>query len=117
MREIDALDRALTRAGDTITLRTLAGATVVCKAAVRGFSPSELVEGVTQQDAFVIISPTAITSSGWPNVAQGTGQPDIRIPSKNRGDTALINGKVRAVQAGVGIYIGGVLVRIEFRVR
>lgn len=122
MIEIDALDRALARSGQTVTLRKITGTTsqtntdVSCPAVVRGYSPNELVGDIIQQDSFVIISPTQINTAVWP-IAQVDGQPDPRIPSKNRGDRCIINSVVRSVQAGVGIYIGTTLVRIEMRVR
>lgn len=110
--EIDALDRGLARSGQTVTLRRppavdLAGIPAV----VRGYQPNELTEGITQQDSLVIISPTQINAAVWPGVGQSP------IPSKNRGDSCIINGVTRSVQAGVGIYVRNVLVRIEFQVR
>lgn len=115
--EIEALDRALSRSRQTITLRALPAVDLAgVPAVVRGYAPNELVDGITQQDSFVVISPTQINAAGWPG-AQVSGQRDIRIPNKNRGDLCIINGQTRAVQAGVGIYVRDVLVRIEFRVR
>lgn len=115
--EIESLDRALARSGQTVTLRRLTNTDLAgIPAMVRGYSPDELVDGITQQDSFVIISPTQINAAGWPGT-QVPGQPDIRIPRHNRGDLCIINGQTRAVQAGVGIYVRDVLARIEFRVR
>lgn len=124
MDEIDALDRGLKRAGQTITLTRIAinglpAVSVDCPASIRGYTPQELVNGITQQDSKVILSPTQINAEGWPGI-QVSGQPDIRIPSKTRGDTCTINGNKRSVQAGVGIYLPGnpdKLVRIELQVR
>jgi hypothetical protein len=113
--EIDSLDRALARSGQTVTLRRLPNIEVVCPAIVRGYTPNELVGSITQHDSLVILSPTQINAAVWPGV-QGAGE-DIRIPNRNRGDLIDINGKTRTVQAGVGIYIGTVLVRIELQVR
>lgn len=115
--EIEALDRALARSGQSVTLRRLPTVDIEdVPALVRGYSPQELVDGITQQDSLVIISPTQINAEVWPG-AQVSGQKDIRIPSKNRGDLCIINNETRSVQAGVGIYVGDTLVRIEFRVR
>lgn len=121
--EIDALNRALRRSGQPVTLRKVTGTTsqtftdVDCLALVRGYTPQELVagNGIIQQDSKVILSPTEINAAVWPVVQ--SGPKDVRIPSKNRGDLCLINGAWRTVQAGVGIYIGSTLVRIELQVR
>lgn len=121
MDEIDALNRALRRAGQTITLRKVTGTTsqtftdVICKAVVRGYAPNELIGAIIQNDSLVILSPTEINAAVWPT-AQGSGA-DVRIPSRNRGDLCNIAGVWRSVQAGAGIYIGSNLVRIELQVR
>lgn len=121
MDEIDALNRGLRRSGQPVTLRKVTGTTVqtftdvVCKAVVRGYAPHELIGGINLNDSFVILSPTEITAAVWPG-PQGAGA-DIRIPSRNRGDLILIAGVWRTVQAGVGIYMGSNLVRIELQVR
>lgn len=123
-KEIEALDRALRRSGQPVTLRKVTGTTtqtftdVICQAMVRGYSPQELIagNGISQQDSMVILSPTQINKAVWP-VAQ-TGATDVRIPNKNRGDQIQINRKWRVVQAGVGIYLpNNLLVRIELQVR
>lgn len=120
MDEIDALDRALKRSGMTVTLRKVTGTTSQTftdlpnvPAMVRGYAPQDLVATIIQTD--VIISPTQINAAVWPT-AQGAGE-DVRIPNRNRGDQCIINGVTRSVIAGVGIYIGGNLVRIEMQVR
>jgi hypothetical protein len=123
-KEIEALDRALRRSGQPVTLRKVTGTTsqtftdVVCQAMVRGYSPQELIagNGISQQDSMVILSPTQINNAAWPSAQSGTT--DVRIPNKNRGDQIQINGKWRIVQAGVGIYLpNNLLVRIEVQVR
>jgi hypothetical protein len=115
MKEIDALDRALKRAGQTVTLRRLPMIDVVCPASVRGYSAQEFTSNITQQDSKVILSPTQINAAVWPG-PQGAG-PDIRIPNRNRGDLVIINGVNRTVQNGAGFYVEDVLVRIELQVR
>lgn len=124
MDQIDALDRALKRSGFKITLRKVSGTTsqtftdlLNVPAMVRGYSPQEIVAGggIIQTDSHVIISPTQINLATWPFV-QGTGA-DVRIPSRNRGDLCSINGVWRTVVAGVGLYMGSDLVRIEMQVR
>jgi hypothetical protein len=113
---IDALDRALVISGSPITLRCPPSTDVECRAMVRGYASNELVDGITQQDSMVIISPTPINSAGWPGLVASDNR-DIRIPNKNRGDIVIINGRHRKVQAGVGVYMGDTLVRIEMQVR
>ena len=118
---IAALDEALTDVGQQITLQRLTGTQLIpfavqLQALVRGYTPEELVGGITQQDSFVILSPTEIDRNGWPGAnssATPTNQ-DRRVPRK--GDKAIINGKLRNVEAAVGIYVADVLVRIELRV-
>jgi hypothetical protein len=116
--EIDALDQALAAAGQTVALtcRNPSVTLTDIPASVRGYSPQELTSNITQQDSKVILSPTQINNATWPGT-QVPGTPDIRIPNKNRGDTCTINGVARTVQAGVGIYVKDVLVRIELQVR
>lgn len=118
---IAALDDALEEDGQEIRLQRLTGTQLIpfevkLPAVVRGYAPEQLVGGITQQDSFVILSPTDIDRKGWPgpnSSATPTNQ-DRRVPRK--GDKAVINGKVRNVEAAVGIYVADVLVRIEMRV-
>lgn len=115
--EIEALDRALARSGQLVTLRALPTNDLASiPALVRGYRPEELTSSISQQDSLVILSPTKINAAVWPGV-QVPGQKDTRIPSKGRGDICIINNVQRAVQAGVGIYVKDVLVRIEMQVR
>lgn len=124
-REIAGLDGALARYGQNITLRSVVPGQapnaqitfdVECRAFVRGYSANELVGGITQSDSRVIMSPTEIIREGWPgpNSSATPTNADRRIPKK--GDKAVINGKVRNVEAAVGIYVDNELVRIEMRV-
>lgn len=118
---IAALDGGLASVGQEITLQRLTGTQLIpfsvkLQAIVRGYTPEELVGGITQQDSMVILSPTEIDRKGWPG-PNGSATPtnqDRRVPRK--GDKAIINGKTRNVEAAVGIYVADVLVRIEMRV-
>jgi hypothetical protein len=114
------LDAALATDGEQIVLQRMTlgpgnapiAFSVHCLAFVRGYEPNEMVGGITQQDSRVIISPTEIVAAGWTS-----GKPaneDRRVPMK--GNKAVIAGKVRNVEAAVGKYVGGELVRIEMRV-
>lgn len=119
---IAALDAALAANGQDIRLVRLTGTQqipyeVTCRAVVRGYQPSELVGGISQQDSMVILSPTEIDRYGWPGPAPSPAAvgADRRVPRK--GDRAVINGVPRAVEAGAGIYVGDELVRIELHVK
>lgn len=93
---------------------------VTVRAFVRGIIPrtaDELVQGITQDQSSVIMSPTQINAKNWPGPdTTGIAVVDRRIPSKNRKDKIVINGKPRSVEAGVGVYLQNELVRIEARV-
>ena len=116
------LDRQLAASGQDIVLtRTVAGGgpvSVTCRAQVRSYQPHELVAGtgLIQGDSLVVISPTQIAAAGWAGPQVG-GQPDVRIPDKNKGDKVVIAGRTRAVQMAWGTYLAGELVRIEMQVR
>lgn len=115
--ETAALDAALARAGmEDVVLRRTSGVApsvtnydVTVRAAVRSYSPSELVGGIAETDRLVIISPTQILAANWPN-----GAPE-NIP--RRLDKVVIAGAVNNVESVNPIFIGSELVRIEMRVR
>lgn len=118
-RALVALDRSLARAGQDIVLQRMNGAAVAaqvtCRAVVRGYTPQELVGGITQQDSMVILSPSQIIAAGWKAfTVTGEDPRDQRIPIK--GNKAVISGKTRNVESAGGIYVDGQLVRIEMRV-
>ena len=118
--EIEKLDRFLDSRGEWIKIRRTVGSAnidVDCRAFVRGYSPGELVGSITQQDSLVILSPTQINKAQWPGGQPIGSKIDARIPTLVKKDTAIIAGAQRAVQAGVGIYKDGELVRIELQVR
>jgi hypothetical protein len=115
------LDSQLAEHGETIVLRRLTlgpGGTQIpfsvnCLAFVRGYEPEQLVGGITQQDSRVILSPTQIVAAGW---TSGRGPTeDRRIPMKN--NQAVVQGRAKNVEAAVGKYLNGELVRIEMQVR
>ncbi|MGE0289267.1 MAG: hypothetical protein AB7P16_23510 [Bradyrhizobium sp.] len=104
--ETAALDRALARAGETVTVRRQnPAAEVTCLAMVRGFEArpqaDDLVGNVAQQDFFVILSPTPLGSFGVPT----------------RYDQVVIGDMPRAIEAVTPIRIGADVVRIELKVR
>lgn len=106
---IASLDRALAGAGDTIKLRRrgVAGLDddVTCSAGVRSHEskpePDGLVGAVTQQDFFVIVSPTPLVTWGVPTTD----------------DFAVIGGTERKIDAVMPIRVAGAVVRYELKVR
>lgn len=118
--ERERLDDALSRVGQTITLRRRIGVTstfsdVACKAIVRGYQPEKIVAGsvITQQDAQVIMSPSEIIAAGW---SSGAASPaDTRVPVA--GNWVIVNGVRKEIQAAAGIYVADELVRLELTVR
>jgi hypothetical protein len=62
---------AISRVGETVILRRLAGTTVqipldvTLKAVVRGYGPEELVGGIQQGDKKVILSQVDMENSQW----------------------------------------------------
>lgn len=119
-QERAALDRALARKGETITLRRQTGSSIQAvfevtgKAIVRGYSPRDLIGGITQTDSLVIMSPTNIFGAQWPGGRAPGSFVDPRIPVK--GDRVIIQGRVRMVEAVGPVFVGDELVRIEMRV-
>lgn len=109
------LDAQLATDGHDIVVQRVTGGTTVAQAVtvrafVRGYQPQELVNGITQQDAKVILSPTGLAAF---NSGAAAGL-DVKVPIK--GNRMVINGRARNVEAAVGIYMAGTLVRIEARV-
>lgn len=121
IQERDALDRALARKGETITLRRQTGgslqnfAETTCKAFVRGYTSSDLVGGISQNESLVIMSPTAIFDLQWPASPAAGATADARIPVK--GDRVVIQGRVRVIEAVGQFFIGDELARLELRVK
>lgn len=113
-RAIKALDRALGKVGQTVTLqRPGAGAVVVAeatvKAVIHNYAPAELVGGIIQGDSRVILSPTGIVAANWPSAG---GDP---VPRK--GDRLSAAGRGRVVESATPFRVGDDLVRIELLVR
>lgn len=122
--EIAKLNRQLEQHGEEIELQRLTGNQLIpikvrCRAFVRPAqrTPEELIAGIVHSSSIVVISPTEINAAGWPGpeAPVGSTTDDIRVPRKN--DKAVIAGRSRNVEWGVGFrFPGGVLVRIEMRV-
>lgn len=101
---IAKLDEALAKAGETIGWQiTTAGVPATATshlAFVRGYKPDELVGGIEQGDARVILSPTGLT-----------GRP-------KRGDKIVTGGtRTMNIQAVDEVRLTDTLVRIDLQVR
>lgn len=101
---IASLDRQIAKHGQTITLRRpgTPNIDVTVQAFVRGFQPAELVGGIEQGDAQVILSPTSLGL--WP------------LPV-TIGDKVLIAGAPKDVQAPEHVRMLDTIVRINLQVR
>jgi len=112
--EIVALDAALARAGENITIRRKAGTgqnqiniDVEVRARVDWKRSDEMVGTLFQTWGEVILSPTQILAAQWPGggpVSTVTDRTDPRIPRAN--DFAVIQGKQRQILTSKPIIIG-----------
>lgn len=116
---IAALDNALARNGEDVTLMRPTGTTgtgpsVTCRARVTAYRPEQLVGSLVQGDSQVIISPSQIDAARWPTSDskwKDTTTGDQRVP--RHGDVFIIQGRTRRVKSAAPFYIDGTLVRIE----
>ena len=121
--EVAALDRAIARTGETVTLRRTTGTTpqvnydVILSALVRGYKASELISGsgIVQGDALVSLSPSGLDRAQWPGGQAPNTAGDVRVPRV--GDKIIRQGKTTAVQSANPFYVRGELARIEVQIR
>ena len=118
---INALDRGLAARGEDVILRRISGSgpsatsiDVACRAVVRGYRPEKLVGGIAQGDSQVILSPSEIRSSGWPDPG---GLPSGSASLPKKGDKLIVQGRMRTIEAVAPIQVAGELVRIDLQVR
>ncbi|WP_377299675.1 hypothetical protein [Rhizobium sp. SGZ-381] len=119
--EIAALDAALDRAGENVTLkRTVkrSGADVVasvtCRAAVRSVSADQIAGTIAVTDLAVIISPTQILAASWPGANDSIPAENLvdqRLPKIT--DKMVVQGRERQVKVSKPIYVGGEWVRTD----
>ena len=121
LSHINALDRGLTARGEDVILRRISGSgpsatsiEEVCRAVGRGYPPEELVGGIAQGDSQVILSPSEIRVSGWPDLG---GSPSGTASLPRKGDKLIVQGRVRTIEAAAPIQVAGELVRIDLQVR
>lgn len=116
--EIKALDRALAKDGQTVTLRRRigTGGTFVelpVRTRMSGYKAENISgTGVAVTDSKFIISPSEINAAfgvTWPGAAGGDRWPKI-------GDFLLVNGVQRRIAETQPVIVGDEAVRIEGRV-
>jgi hypothetical protein len=126
--ELAKLDRWLKFHGEPIFLRRTVGTTnqsyVQCRvpAIVKPLTVEQLVGAISQQNYFIIISPTHIIRAQWPGgktpasaVSGGIIAPsDPRIPSMN--DFVYLRGGQKAVTRTAPVFDRGECIRIELTV-
>lgn len=122
------LDRRLAQRGETIYLRRTVGTTnqsyVQCElpAIVRALTVEQLVGAISQQNYFLIVSPTHIIRAQWPGgktpsaaLSGGIIAPsDPRIPITS--DFVYLRGGQKAVTRVAPVFDRGECVRIELTV-
>lgn len=120
--EVAALDRAIARVGQPITVTRTTGTipnqvtlSLDCKAIVRTYRTEQLIGTVTQGDSNVILSPTDIMRAQWPGGQSPTVTTDTRIPKTT--DKIAFLGRTCAIIAVKPLYIRGELARIDMQVR
>lgn len=121
LSHINALDRGLSARGEDVVLRRISGSgasitntDVTCRAVVRGYRPEELGGGIAQGDSQVILSPSEIRASGWPDPG---GSPSDAASLPRKGDKLIVKGRMRTIEAVAPIQVAGELVRIDLQVR
>lgn len=128
--EISELDKSLAEDGQDIELWRVTGVgtnpatiKVKCRAFVRRRANRELVSPISQNDEWVIFSPTEIMAHNWPGPWTPASMPgetsqnpdrDYHLPRKN--DKAVIVGVARNIEVVKPIYLDNVLIRIEMQV-
>lgn len=121
------LDRRLAHRGENVVLRrrVQAGSTgsfvdAVVPAIVRALTVEQLIGSITQQNFFIIVSPTHLLRQQWPGgkppaATGGLIEPtDPRIP--NTSDVVYVRGAQRAVGRVAPVFDSGECIRIELSV-
>jgi hypothetical protein len=120
------LDRKLAQRGELIYLRRTVGTInqsfVQCEipAIIRALTVEQLIGNITQQNFFIIVSPTHIVRQQWPGgkpppLTGGIVAPtDPRIP--NTTDSVYLRGMQKVVQRVAPVFDRGACIRIELTV-
>lgn len=105
---IAMLDRELAKHGQTVVLRRVVAnadpLSLTFKAAVRGFQPRDITDGITLGMSNVIMSPTSLAGSAFA----------ADLPRVN--DKISIFGRLRNIEAADPVAINDVIVRINLQV-
>lgn len=112
--EIAKLDRMLADRGTTMTLRRGSATVAVRVFLSRKPAADQLTAQQISQEQDFVMSPTEIVAAGWPG-GDLSGFPDPRIPRK--GDVLVTTRGPLTVQDAAGREIGGVLIRIDGKVK
>lgn len=120
------LDRRLDRRGEDVVLRRWVGTQnrsyveCVVPAIVRALTVEQLIGTITQQNFFIIISPTNLLRQQWPggqppSVTGGLIEPtDSRLPRTS--DQLYVRGSVRTIGRVAPVFDAGTCIRIELTV-
>src|SRR5579859_1643542 len=116
-----ALDDALLRAGSDAVLRRIVGTApnqvnidVTVRARVNSAAEQQIVGGIGQVEAVVIMSPTQIMAAQWPGGNADQSGVDPSLPRRN--DRIRVAGRWRNVEKVDPFYVGNELVRLELQV-
>jgi hypothetical protein len=120
------LDRRLARRGEQIYLRRTVGSSnqsfVQCRipALVRALTVEQLIGNITQQNYFIICSPTHINEQQWPGGKTPAATGGIIAPTDPRlpitTDTVFLRGASKAMVRVAPVFDRGECIRIEFYV-
>jgi hypothetical protein len=120
------LDRRLEQRGELVYLQRTVGttnqSTVQCAipAIVRALTVEQLIGNITQQNFFLIVSPTHINRQQWPGGKPPAATGGIITPSDPRipvtSDKVVVRGAQKAVQRVAPVFDAGECIRIELTV-
>lgn len=103
---IAALDNAIAKTGQSVSLRRLTGdINIERRASVRDYTPDEIGSGIIQGDTEVVLSPTALAGTPF------EGKPPKRL------DRVLVADRLRNIESAEPVYMMDVLVRLNLQVR
>ena len=115
-RLLSQLNRRIAKEGEAITMVKVTGTGTsqtfvngTMAGIVKPLTEQQLVGAVAQLSFMVILSPTLLVASGWPQ--QASPLPPWRLPLIT--DKIVLRGQQRAITRAVPIYIRTECVRIE----
>jgi hypothetical protein len=115
-RLLSQLNRRIAKEGEAVTLVKVTGTgpsqtfiNGTMPAIVKALTEQQLVGAVAQLSFMIVMSPTLLVASGWPQ--QAMPLPPWRFPLLI--DKVIVRGQQRAITRAVPIYIKTECVRIE----